>query len=147
MTELQHIDIGTEGSSASCSTSCMPEYPERSVWVFGSRVRHRAKRRSDLDLAIGGAEPLRSDLTADLKEDFLRSDLPYFVDVVDLASVTPEFKRIIESDFVPIQALEPLARGSKMTQPKSKPTTPRPSTSCAKSAASWPSTAIPTPRA
>ena len=42
----------------------------------------------------------------DLKEDFLQSDLPYFVDVVDLHDVAPEFKRRIEPDFRPVSLLE-----------------------------------------
>ena len=79
--------------------------PDRATWVFGSRVKNRSRRRSDLDLAVGGSEPLSLDLRLGLKEDFLQSDLPYFVDVVDLASITPEFKQLIEPDFVPVSVL------------------------------------------
>ncbi len=79
--------------------------PDRVVWIFGSRAKNRARRRSDLDLAIGGSDPLPLDLYLDLKEDFLESDLPYFVDVVDLTSVTPEFRSRIEPDLIPIAFL------------------------------------------
>ena len=79
--------------------------PDRSVWVFGSRAKNGARRRSDLDLAIGGSEPLPLDLHLDLKEDFLQSDLPYFVDLVDLTSITPDFRRLIEPDFLPVSLL------------------------------------------
>jgi amidophosphoribosyltransferase len=82
--------------------------PDRSVWVFGSRAKNRARRRSDLDLAIGGSEPLPLDLYIDLKEDFLQSDLPYFVDIVDLADISPEFKQIIEPEFIPVSVLASL---------------------------------------
>ena len=109
MTDLQPIHIAPEEARIVLDI-LHARIPDRIVWVFGSRVRDRTKRRSDLDLAIGGMEPLSLGLSADLKDDFLHSDLPYFVDVVDLASVTPEFKKIIEPDFVSIQALEQLTR-------------------------------------
>jgi predicted nucleotidyltransferase len=84
--------------------------PDRSVWVFGSRAKNRARRRSDLDLAIGGSEPLPLNLTIDLKEDFLESDLPYFVDLVDVNAISPEFRARIQRDFVLIQAGSPVAQ-------------------------------------
>ena len=80
--------------------------PDREVWAFGSRTKNRARRRSDLDLAIGGPEPLPLSLYLDLKEDFLQSDLPYFVDLLDLADTTPAFRGFIESEFVPILKLQ-----------------------------------------
>ena len=80
--------------------------PDHAVWIFGSRAKNRARRRSDLDLAIAGSERLPLDLYLDLKEDFLQSDLPYFVDVVDLHDVAPEFKRRIEPDFRPVSLLQ-----------------------------------------
>jgi amidophosphoribosyltransferase len=80
--------------------------PDREVWVFGSRARNRARRRSDLDLAVGGREPLPTKVYLDLKEDFLESDLPYFVDILDLASADPQFVRHIEPDFLPADLLK-----------------------------------------
>ncbi len=80
--------------------------PDRDVWAFGSRTTHKARRRSDLDLAIGGTTPLALDLYLDLKEDFLQSDLPYFVDLLDLADTAPDFKKLIEPDLVPISLLQ-----------------------------------------
>ena len=80
--------------------------PDHTVWIFGSRAKNRARRRSDLDLAIAGSERLPLDLYLDLKKDFLQSDLPYFVDVVDLLDVAPEFKRRIEPDFRSVSLLQ-----------------------------------------
>ena len=80
--------------------------PDHTVWIFGSRAKNRARRRSDLDLAIAGSERLPLDLYLDLKKDFLQSDLPYFVDVVDLHDVAPEFKRRIEPDFRSVSLLQ-----------------------------------------
>jgi predicted nucleotidyltransferase len=77
--------------------------PDRPVYAFGSRASGRARRRSDLDLAIGGDTPLTLRQRALLNEEFSESDLPIFVDVLDLNAITPEFRRRIERDFVTLQ--------------------------------------------
>jgi amidophosphoribosyltransferase len=76
--------------------------PDRPVWAFGSRTNGKARRRSDLDLAVGGNEPLSLRVRTELAEDFDQSDLPYRVDVIDLATITPEFRSRVEADFVPM---------------------------------------------
>ncbi len=84
--------------------------PGRPVFIFGSRVTGRARRRSDLDLVIGGDAPLGRSLTADLREAFDISDLPIEVDIVDLADATGIFRSRIESEWVPLEvAAEQLA--------------------------------------
>ena len=71
--------------------------PGRTVWVFGSRSTRRAKAYSDLDLALLGGTPVPlADLSA-LAEAFSESDLPFKVDLVDWATTSDEFRRIIES--------------------------------------------------
>jgi hypothetical protein len=47
------------------------------AWVFGSRAGGRARRYSDLDLAIDAGRPLTFDEFARLAEAFRESDLPY----------------------------------------------------------------------
>lgn len=85
----------------------------RPVYVFGSRVTGRARRRSDLDLAIGGNPPMGWTLRCDLKEAFDESDLPIRVDVVDLAEATGVFRKRIEGEWLPLEvAAEQLAMGS-----------------------------------
>ena len=74
--------------------------PDRPVWAFGSRAFGRARRRSDLDLAIGGPSPLAAAVRVELKDAFDESDLPIEVDVVDLNDVSQEFRKRIEPDFV-----------------------------------------------
>lgn len=73
------------------------------VWAFGSRVTGRARRFSDLDLAIITTEPLDFDLYAELKEAFSESDLPFKVDIVDWAATSEVFKKKIKEKFVVIQ--------------------------------------------
>jgi type I restriction enzyme S subunit len=76
--------------------------PDVPVWVFGSRARGGAKAWSDLDLAVITAHPLPLDVTAALAEDFSDSDLPWRVDVVDWATTSEAFRRIIERDRIPL---------------------------------------------
>ena len=52
---------------------------------------------SDLDLAVDGPPLSLSTLSA-LAEDFDESSLPFKVDIVDAASLDPEFHRRIEAD-------------------------------------------------
>ena len=76
--------------------------PGRPVYAFGCRTRGRARRRSDLDLAIGGSERLSLSVLADLKDEFSESDLPIFVDILDLHDVAEGFLKIIEPGFVAV---------------------------------------------
>lgn len=68
------------------------------IWAFGSRVNGRARRYSDLDLAIDAGRRLTIDETAILREAFDESDLPYRVDVVDWQAIGAEFRSLIAAD-------------------------------------------------
>lgn len=77
--------------------------PQHEVWAFGSRAKGTAKPYSDLDLAIIANVPLPLSVSAALADDFSESDLPWKVDVVDWATTSGEFRRIIERDKVVVQ--------------------------------------------
>ncbi len=77
--------------------------PDRPVWAFGSRSFGRARRFSDLDLAIGGPTPLPSGARMDLADAFDASMLPVEVDVLDLNDIDGAFRSRIEPDFLPVQ--------------------------------------------
>ncbi|MEY3790738.1 MAG: hypothetical protein RLZ09_1574 [Pseudomonadota bacterium] len=77
--------------------------PDREVWAFGSRAKWTAKEFSDLDLAIIGDMPLSIALTADMKEAFQESALPFKIDIVDWASITPSFRQVIQAAKIQIQ--------------------------------------------
>jgi predicted nucleotidyltransferase len=77
--------------------------PDREVWAFGSRAKRTAKMYSDLDLAVMTDTPLSFDVSGALREDFSESDLPWRVDVVDWATTSEAFRRIIERDKVVVQ--------------------------------------------
>lgn len=74
--------------------------PSATVWAFGSRITGKPKRFSDLDIAILSDKPIPSETIWDLRESFSNSDLPFRVDVIDLASVSPDFKLIVEKTHV-----------------------------------------------
>ena len=79
--------------------------PERTIWVFGSRVDGTSKEYSDLDIAIIGTGPLPTKIFSNLKEDFAKSDLPFQVDVVDWNRISPEFQKIIKKKYVALDVL------------------------------------------
>lgn len=77
--------------------------PGMEVWAFGSRARRTAKPYSDLDLALMSVEPLSLEQLAGITDAFDTSDLPIRVDVVDWASTSDAFRKIIERDRVVLQ--------------------------------------------
>jgi predicted nucleotidyltransferase len=77
--------------------------PGRRIWAFGSRATgRRVKRYSDLDLLVDG-ESLTFREAALLDEALDESRLPFKVDVVQMATLTPEFKARIEPEMVLVQ--------------------------------------------
>ncbi len=79
------------------------QVPQYEVWAFGSRAKWTAKDYSDLDLCIVSDKPLSFSLLGALAEDFSESDLPWKVDVVDWATTSESFRKIIARDKVVVQ--------------------------------------------
>lgn len=77
--------------------------PQYEVWAFGSRVQGRAKKFSDLDLAIITDKPLPLDTYAALCDELSESDLPWKVDLLDWSTTSESFKRIVEQAKVVLQ--------------------------------------------
>ena len=69
-----------------------------SVWVFGSRATGRARRYSDLDLAIDAGPLLTLDELAEVTEAFSDSDLPYKVDLVDWHNIDDHWQQTITAE-------------------------------------------------
>src|SRR5438477_13074259 len=70
------------------------------IWVFGSRASGRARRYSDLDLAIDAGRPLTLDEIAGLAEAFSDSDLPYKVDLADWRNIDGRWQQTIMAERV-----------------------------------------------
>lgn len=78
--------------------------PELSVWAFGSRVHGRhLKPHSDLDLALRGEPALAPPRMATLQQAFADSDLPFRVDLVGWATISPEFRALIRAAYIELQ--------------------------------------------
>jgi len=77
--------------------------PQYEVWAFGSRAKWTAKDYSDLDLCVVSDKPLSFSVLGAMAEDFSDSDLPWKVDLVDWATTSESFRKIIERDKVVIQ--------------------------------------------
>ena len=78
------------------------QIPELEVRVFGSRIRGRASKYSDIDIAIKGAKPLENSRFSHLLETFADSDLPIKVDIVDCNVISDAFNKIINEHNVPL---------------------------------------------
>jgi uncharacterized protein len=70
------------------------------VLIFGSRAHGNARQYSDLDLALESGHVLGLDLIGRIAEALSESDLPYKVDLVDLATVEPAFRARIAADCI-----------------------------------------------
>jgi type I restriction enzyme S subunit len=80
--------------------------PGAKVWVFGSRATWATKDSSDLDLAIDAGRKLSLAELSGLNSAFEESDLPYRVDLVDWATTSETFRKIIEQDRVAFPQLD-----------------------------------------
>jgi len=75
------------------------------VRAFGSRVTGtRLKKFSDLDLVLMTKERMPIREHARIKDAFTLSSLPFRVDVLDWASVSPEFRKVIEERYEVVQS-------------------------------------------
>jgi predicted nucleotidyltransferase len=102
MTQPLHIDLPADHRQLVLDIlrANLPESAK--VWVFGSRATGRARRYSDLDLAIDAGRRLTLDEIARLSEAFSDSDLPYKVDLVDWHDVDDRWRQIIATERVPL---------------------------------------------
>lgn len=75
------------------------------VWAFGSRTLGTARPYSDLDLAIDAGRPLTLAEQAELAAAFEDSALPWRVDIIDWTMTSDTFRRLIETQRVPLTVL------------------------------------------
>lgn len=79
------------------------QVPECEVRAFGSRVKGKSGKYSDLDLAVVGPEQLGLRRLIRLSLALDESDLPINVDVLDWHSIPESFRTGIEREYVVIQ--------------------------------------------
>jgi len=101
--EKQLIDVSEKNLNI-VQTILKKHVPHYEVWAFGSRVKGKVKTYSDLDLAVITDKPLSFRVLGDLSEAFSESDLPWKVDIVDWATTSESFRKIIEQDKIILQS-------------------------------------------
>ena len=67
-------------------------------YAYGSRVKGTAQKFSDLDICYQEEIPL--EVISDLQEEFMESDLPWRVELVNWRHMRPKFRVLISSDLV-----------------------------------------------
>ena len=80
--------------------SILSKYPYQ-FYAYGSRVKNRAKKYSDLDICFYGEIPWN--VLSHIQEDLEESDLPFKVDLIGWEWMSPEFQKLIKSDLMPIK--------------------------------------------
>lgn len=75
---------------------------DREFRVIGSRVTGRAKPFSDLDLIIMGDVALPLRVRGELRDDLDESNLPFTVDLVEWATASDDFRRVIVREARPL---------------------------------------------
>lgn len=94
------IDL-PEGHLRTVSGILAAQVPGVEARAFGSRVTGKASGFSDLDIVLVGS--VGPEQLMALKDAFAESDLPFMVDVVTLASLSVEFRQIIEERYEVLQ--------------------------------------------
>ncbi len=63
------------------------------AYLFGSRAKGTATRHSDIDIALFSKSIMPLALASHLRETFEESTIPYQVDIVDLSTVSENFRK------------------------------------------------------
>ena len=78
------------------------KYPY-SFYAYGSRVKGKDKKYSDLDICF--QEEIPWNVLSHIEEDFEESDLPFKVDLVSWKWMSSEFREMIKGDLVLLTSL------------------------------------------
>ena len=94
MTPIANVDI--EPQQLKTVIDLLGLYlPDREVWAYGSRVSGRARKYSDLNLAVMG-EGFPDDVAMfHLREDLSESRVPFMIDLKAWAGINPAYHRDI----------------------------------------------------
>lgn len=72
------------------------------IYVFGSRATGKAKKYSDLDIALKSNTKIDSEKMSKLAIELENTTIPYEIDIIDLNNITDSFKKCIEKNLVEI---------------------------------------------
>ena len=74
---------------------------EYELFIFGSRAKNKARKYSDVDIAIKSNE-MTAEIKSKIEFEFENSTFPYEVDIVDLNTISDNFKNLIKDDLIKI---------------------------------------------
>ncbi|PKN03432.1 hypothetical protein CVU75_02220 [Candidatus Dependentiae bacterium HGW-Dependentiae-1] len=72
--------------------------PQTKVYLFGSRARKDNTPESDIDIALDAGKKIDSSVLSAIKEALEESIIPFTVDVVDMHTVSEDFKKQVLKD-------------------------------------------------
>ena len=73
-------------------------YPNKVVWVYGSRIKGTAKKASDIDLVIFDSEDMEYHMLQDACDE---SDIPFLIQIMRWEKMPQDFKdNILEAYYV-----------------------------------------------
>ncbi|MCB9958082.1 MAG: nucleotidyltransferase domain-containing protein [Rhodospirillaceae bacterium] len=71
------------------------------VWLFGSYAQGTVGRYSDIDIAVEATGPLNRNRLSELIDALEDSNIPYYVDVVEVPASDTEYRAELEKTGVP----------------------------------------------
>ncbi len=74
--------------------------PTCKVYLYGSRARNDQQSGSDFDIALDNGNIIDLYTLSVIKEDIEESNLPLFVDVIDVHNVAADFLAAIQKDWI-----------------------------------------------
>lgn len=78
----------------------LKKLPNCKVYLFGSRATKTSHAGSDIDLAIEAKTKIDMGTIGNIKEEIENSNIPFFVDIVDINNVSTEMKKQILKDSI-----------------------------------------------
>ncbi len=78
--------------------------PSHEVWAFGSRTNGKHKPFSDLDIVVIGDLSVPLNILAALSEELSESALTCKVDIVDWATTSETFRKLIAQHYIVLQS-------------------------------------------
>jgi len=73
-------------------------FPEVTIYLFGSQAQNNTTQSSDIDIALDNNTPIENSLLNALRYEIDESTIPFFVDIIDLRSISADFYNHIKKD-------------------------------------------------
>lgn len=77
--------------------------PHARIYAFGSRVAGKARKYSDLDLALDNGDPISLSLVIKIKEALSETDIPMVIDIIDYRSISQDFKTVVDQQKIELK--------------------------------------------